>query len=69
MPSSLSVPPKYNGTISFMAIADDGSRDRHDFDTRAEAETAADAYCQAGFSICWIAWSDRLQRHVTIPED
>jgi hypothetical protein len=39
------------------------------FETQAEADAAADQHREAGHSITWIAWSESLQRFVTIPEE
>ena len=55
--------------ITFDAIAPDGTRERLRFETRAEADAAADQYREAGHSITWIVWADSLQRFVTVPED
>jgi hypothetical protein len=55
--------------ITFDAIAPDGTRERLRFETQAEADAAADRYREAGQSIYWIAWSESLQRFVTIPEE
>jgi hypothetical protein len=55
--------------ITFDAIAPDGTRERLRFETQAEADAAADQYRETGHSLYWIAWSESLQRFVTIPED
>jgi hypothetical protein len=55
--------------IAFDAIAPDGTRERLRFETQAEADAAADRYRDAGHSLSWIAWSESLQRFVTVPEE
>ena len=55
--------------ITLDAIAPNGTRERLRFENQAEADAAADRYRDAGHSLCWIAWSESLQRFVTIPED
>ena len=55
--------------ITFDAIAPDGTRERFRFESKAEADAAAEQYREAGYGITWIAWSDSLQRFVTIPEE
>jgi hypothetical protein len=55
--------------ITFDAIAPDGTRERLGFETQTEADAAADQHREAGHSIYWIAWSESLQRFVTIPEE
>ena len=55
--------------ITFDAIAPDGTRERLRFETRAEADAAADQRREAGHSITWVLWSETLQRFVTIPEE
>ena len=55
--------------VTFDAIAPDGTRERLRFETQAEADAAADQRREAGHSIYWIAWSESLQRFVTIPEE
>ena len=55
--------------ITFDAIAPDGTRERLRFETQAAADAAADQRREAGHSIYWIAWSESLQRFVTIPEE
>jgi hypothetical protein len=55
--------------ITFDAIAPDGTRERLRFETQDEADAAADQHREAGHSITWIAWSESLQRFVTIPEE
>jgi hypothetical protein len=55
--------------ITFDAIAPDGTCERLRFGTQAEADAAADRYREAGHSLYWIAWSESLQRFVTIPEE
>ena len=55
--------------ITFDAIAPDGTRERLRFETQPEADAAADQRREAGHSIDWIAWSESLQRLVTIPEE
>jgi hypothetical protein len=59
----------HSAAAHFDAIAPDGSRERLRFETEAEADAAADRYRDAGHSIYWIAWSESLQRFVTIPEE
>ncbi|MGH6897970.1 MAG: hypothetical protein ACREJ5_15730 [Geminicoccaceae bacterium] len=61
--------PEDRRMIIFDAIAPEGSRERLQFETQAEADAAADRYRDAGHSIYWIAWSESLQRFVTIPEE
>jgi hypothetical protein len=68
MPSEAAAPEDRRMTI-FHAIARDGTCERLRFETRAEADAAADQYREAGHSIYWIAWADSLQRWVTIPEE
>jgi hypothetical protein len=55
--------------VTFDAIAPDGTRERLRFETQAEADAAADRCRDAGHSLYWIAWSESLQRFVTIPEE
>jgi hypothetical protein len=55
--------------VTFDAIAPDGTRERLQFETQAEADVAADRYRETGHSLYWIAWSESLQRFVTIPEE
>ena len=61
--------------ITFSAIAPDGTRKRLRFETQAEADAAGprarpeDRYRDTGHSLYWIAWSESLQRFVTIPEE
>jgi hypothetical protein len=55
--------------ITFDAIAPDGTRQRLRFETEADADAAADRYREAGHGLYWIAWSESLQRFVTIPEE
>jgi hypothetical protein len=52
-----------------ITFAPDGTRERLRFATQAEADAAADRHRAAGHSITWIAWSESLQRFVTIPEE
>ena len=61
--------PEERRMITFDAIAPDGTRERLRFETQAEADAAADHHREAGHSIYWIAWSESLQRFVTIPEE
>jgi hypothetical protein len=61
--------PEDRRVITFDAIAPDGTRERLRFETQAEADAAADQHREAGHSIYWIAWSESLQRFVTIPEE
>ena len=61
--------PEEGRMITFDAIAPDGTRERLRFETQAEADAAADRYREAGHSLYWIAWSESLQRFVTIPEE
>jgi hypothetical protein len=68
MPSEAASPEDRRITI-FAAIAPDGTRERLRFETRAEADAAADQRREAGHSIYWIAWAESLQRWVSIPED
>ena len=68
MPSE-AASPEDRRMITFDAIAPDGSRERLRFETRAEADVAADRYREAGHSLYWIAWADSLQAWVSIPED
>jgi len=68
MPSE-ATSPEGRRMITFDAIAPDGSRERLRFETQAEADAAADQRREAGHSITWIAWSESLQRFVTIPEE
>ena len=68
MPSS-PTSPEDRRMIIFDAIAPDGSRERLRFETQTEADAAADRYRDAGHSLHWIAWSESLQRWVTIPEE
>ena len=67
MPSE--APSPEDRHMIFDAIAADGTRERLRFETRAEADAAADQHREAGHSITWIAWSESLQRFVTIPEE
>jgi hypothetical protein len=53
----------------FHAIAPDGTCERLRFETRAEADAAADRRREAGHSIYRIAWAESLQRWVSIPEE
>ena len=53
----------------FHAIAPDGTCERLRFKSPAEADVAADRYRETGHSLYWIAWSESLQRFVTIPEE
>ena len=69
MPSKHTTRPEERRMITFDAIAPDGSRERLRFETQAEADAAADRYREAGHSLYWIAWSESLQRFVTIPEE
>ena len=69
MPSNPTPSPEQRHMITFDAIAPDGTRERLRFETQAEADAAADRYRDAGHSIYWIAWSESLQRFVTIPEE
>jgi len=69
MPSNPTTSQEQRRMITFDAIAPDRTRERLRFETQAEADVAADRYREAGHSICWIAWSETLQRFVTIPED
>ena len=69
MPSSPTASPEQRRMITFDAIAPDGTRERLRFETQAEADAAADRYREAGHSLYWIAWSESLQRFVTIPEE
>jgi hypothetical protein len=55
--------------VTLDAIAPDGTRERLRFETQAEADAAADERREAGHSLYWIAWSESLQRWVSIPED
>ena len=69
MPSSPTTRPEQRRMVTFDAIAPDGTRERLRFETQAEADAAADRYRDAGHSLYWIAWSESLQRLVTIPEE
>ena len=69
MPSDQPATPEAARMITFVAIAPDGSSERLRFATQAEADAAADTYRAAGQSIYWRAWSESLQRWVSIPED
>jgi hypothetical protein len=55
--------------VTLDAIAPDGTRERLRFETQAEADAVADQRREAGHSLYWIAWSESLQRWVSIPED
>jgi hypothetical protein len=61
--------PEERRMVTFDAIAPDGTRERLRFETQAEADAAADRYRETGYSLYWIAWSESLQRFVTIPEE
>jgi hypothetical protein len=69
MPSNRTTGPEQHRMITFDAIAPDGTRERLRFETQAEADAAADQYREARHSLYWIAWSESLQRFVTIPEE
>ena len=69
MPSNPTTSPEQRRMITFDAIAPDGTRERLRFETQAEADAVADQYREAGHSIYWLAWSESLQRFVTIPEE
>ena len=69
MPSNPTSSQEQRRMITFDAIAPDGTRERLRFETQAEADAAADRYREAGASLYWIAWSESLQRWVSIPED
>jgi len=69
MPSDPTTRQEQRRMITFDAIAPDGTRERLRFETQAEADAAADQRREAGHSITWIAWSESLQRFVSIPED
>ena len=69
MPSNRAPGQEQRRMITFDAIAPDGTRERLRFETQAEADAAADRYRDAGHSLYWIAWSESLQRFVTIPEE
>ena len=75
MPSNPTTSPEYRRMITFDAIAPDGTRERLRFETQAEADAVdpragpEDQHREAGHSITWIAWSESLQRFVTIPEE
>ena len=69
MPSNSIPSQEQRRMITFDAIAPDGTRERLRFETQAEADAAADQYREAGHSLYWIAWSESLQRFVTIPEE
>ena len=58
MPSNPTARPEDRRMITFDAIASDGTRERLRFETRAEADAAADQHRDAGHSITWIAWSE-----------
>jgi hypothetical protein len=69
MPSNPATSPEQRRMITFDAIAPDGTRERLRFESQAEADAAADRYRDAGHSLTWVAWSESLQRFVTIPEE
>ena len=69
MPRNPATSQEQRRMITFDAIAPDGTRERLRFETQAEADAAADQHREAGHSIYWIAWSETLQRLVTIPEE
>jgi hypothetical protein len=69
MPSNPTPSQEQRRMITFDAIGPDGTRERLRFETQAEADAAADQYREAGHSLYWIAWSESLQRFVTIPEE
>ena len=69
MPSNPATSPEQRRMVTFDAIAPDGSRERLRFETQPEADAAADQLRAAGHSLYWIAWSESLQRFVTIPEE
>jgi hypothetical protein len=69
MRSSPTPSPEQRRMITFDAIASDGTRERLRFETQVEADAAADRYRETGHSLYWIAWSESLQRFVTIPEE
>jgi hypothetical protein len=75
MPSNPTTSPEQRRMITFDAIAPDGTRERLRFATQAEPDAAGprarpeDQYREAGHSLYWFAWSEGLQRFVTIPEE
>ena len=69
MPSDQPVSPEDARMITFIAIVPDGTAERLEFATEAAAQQAADRYRRTGHSISWRAWSETLQRLVSIPED
>ena len=69
MPRNPATSQEQRRMVTFDAIAPDGTRERLRFETQAEADAAADQHREAGHSITWIAWSESLQRFVTIPEE
>ena len=69
MPGNPTTTLEQRRMVTFDAIAPDGSRERLRFETQAEADAAADRYRDAGHSLYWIAWSESLQRFVSIPEE
>jgi hypothetical protein len=69
MPSNRTTSQEQQRMITFDAIAAAGTRERLRFATQAEADAAAGQRREAGHSITWIAWSETLQRWVSIPED
>jgi hypothetical protein len=69
MPSNRTTGPEQHRMITFDAIAPDGPCERLKFETKAEADAAADQHREAGHSIYWIVWAESLQRWVSIPED
>ncbi|MGH6921826.1 MAG: hypothetical protein ACREJ0_29515 [Geminicoccaceae bacterium] len=69
MPSNPTSTLEQRRMVTFDAIAADGSRERLRFETQAEADAAADRYRETGHSLYWIAWSESLQRFVTILEE
>jgi len=68
MPSE-AASPEERRMITFDAIAPDGTRERLQFETQAEADIAADQRREAGHCIYWIVWAETLQRFVSIPEE
>jgi hypothetical protein len=69
MPSNRTTSQEQHRMVTFDAIAPDGTCERLRFETQAEAYATADRYRDAGHSLYWIAWSESLQRFVTIPEE
>jgi len=52
---------------TFLAIADDGRKQRLSFPSDHEAEANAEAMRKAGMTIIPLYWSRTLQCYVTVP--